>query len=234
MSKKGRKASSKLGGVATAVIGVLVVTLFVLHRVGVVDLDLLGEDTTSPSSGEASTELSGDRAQEQLSELRVEEEDDQPGYDRALFPHWNDNVEDNCTTRQVVLLRDGEDVEVGDDCQPDSGSWHSPYEGETFTDPQDIDIDHMVALKESWRSGAHAWTTEERQDFANDLETSQLWAVSASTNRAKGDADPADWLPPLESVHCDYVVSWIEVKHTWDLTVDPEEEEALREVLFNC
>ena len=168
MSKKGRKASSKLGGVATAVIGVLVVTLFVLHRVGVVDLDLLGEDTTSPSSGEASTELSGDRAQEQLSELRVEEEDDQPGYDRALFPHWNDNVEDNCTTRQVVLLRDGEDVEVDDDCQPDSGSWYSPYEGETFTDPQDIDIDHMVALKESWRSGAHAWTTEERQDFAND------------------------------------------------------------------
>ena len=234
MSKKGRKASSKLGGVATAVIGVLVVAAFVLHQMGVIDLDLLDDNAEPQSGGAPSAELSVDGAREQLAEIRIEKEDDQPGYDRALFPHWDENVEDNCTTRQVVLLRDGEDVDVDDDCQPGSGSWYSPYDGETFTDPQDIDIDHMVALKEGWRSGAHAWTTEERRDFANDLETSQLWAVSASTNRSKGDADPADWLPPLESVHCDYVVSWIEVKHTWDLTVDPDEDEALREVLSGC
>ena len=72
------------------------------------------------------------------------------------------------------------------------------------------------------------------KEFANDLESSQLWAVSASSNRSKGDADPANWLPPLESSHCDYVVSWIEVKHVWDLSVDPAEETALREVLESC
>lgn len=143
-------------------------------------------------------------------------------------------MEGNCTTRQVVLLRDGEDVETDDNCQPVSGSWYSAFDGETFTDAQDIDIDHMVALKEGWRSGAHAWSTEERQRFANDLDSSQLWAVSASSNRSKGDADPANWLPPLESAHCDYVVSWIEVKHVWNLSADPEEEAALREVLDGC
>lgn len=234
MSKKSRKASSKLGGVATVVIGVLAVAVFALHQMGVIDLDLTDEGAEPRADGTSSAEPSVDRAREQLAELRIEEEDDQPGYDRALFPHWDDGVEDNCTTRQVVLRRDGEDVEVDDDCQPNSGSWYSPYDGETFTDSQDIDIDHMVALKEGWRSGAHAWTTAERQEFANDMESSQLWAVSASTNRSKGDSDPADWLPPLESVHCDYVVSWIEVKHTWDLTVDPDEDEALREVLSGC
>lgn len=58
--------------------------------------------------------------------------------------------------------------------------------------------------------------------------------MSASSNRAEGDADPADWMPPSEEVHCGYVASWIAVKHTWDLTVDQDEEQALREMLEDC
>ncbi len=228
-----KKASSKISGVVSAVVGVLAVTAFVLYQLGVIELDQ--ESTTESRTNEASSsDLSVEQARLQLEELRVEEENDPPGYDRSLFPHWDSGVQDNCSTRQAVLLRSGEGVEVDDDCQPVAGSWYSAYDGETLTDAQDVDIDHMVALKEGWRSGAHAWTTEERRRFANDMESSQLWAVSASTNRSKSDADPSDWLPPLESSHCDYVVSWIEVKHVWELSVDPEEETALREVLAGC
>lgn len=32
----------------------------------------------------------------------------------------------------------------------------------------------MVALEEGRRSGAHAWTIEERRRFANDLDSTQL------------------------------------------------------------
>lgn len=234
-----KKAASKIGGLVSAVVGVLAVAAFVLYQLGVIELD--PERTAEPRDGASAEPGDGggasssvEQARQQMEELRVEEENDPPGYDRALFPHWDSGVQDNCTTRQVVLLREGEDVEVDDDCQPTAGSWYSPYDGETFSEAEDLDIDHMVALKEGWRSGAHAWTTEERGRFANDLDSSQLWAVSASTNRSKGDADPADWLPPLESSHCAYVVSWIEVKHVWDLTVDPDEEAALREVLSGC
>ena len=228
-----KKASSKISGVVSAVVGVLAVTAFVLYQLGVIELDQ--EGTTESRTNEASSsDLSVEQARLQLEELRVEEENDPPGYDRSLFPHWDSGVQDNCSTRQAVLLRAGEGVEIDDDCQPVAGSWYSAYDGETLTDAQDVDIDHMVALKEGWRSGAHAWTTEERRRFANDMESSQLWAVSASTNRSKSDADPSDWLPPLESSHCDYVVSWIEVKHVWELSVDPEEETALREVLAGC
>ncbi|WP_159945357.1 MULTISPECIES: HNH endonuclease family protein [unclassified Nocardiopsis] len=226
-----KKASSKIGGAAA--VGALAVAVLVLYQLGVIDLD--PEGATGSQTGDApSSGLAVEQARQQLEELRVEAEEDPGGYDRALFPHWDSGVQDNCTTRQVVLLRDGEGVETDEDCQPVSGSWYSAYDGETLTDAQDIDIDHMVALKEGWRSGAHAWTTDKRQLFANDLDSSQLWAVSASSNRSKGDSDPAEWLPPLESVHCDYVVSWIEVKHVWDLTVDPDEEAALREVLSGC
>jgi hypothetical protein len=233
-----KKAASKIGGLVTAVVGVLAVAVFVLYQLGVIEpvpertAEPRDDGSSVPGDGGASSSV--EQARQWMEELRVEEENDPPGYDRALFPHWDSGVQDNCTTRQVVLLRDGEDVRVDDDCQPVSGSWYSPYDGETLTEAEDLDIDHMVALKEGWRSGAHAWTTEERGRFANDLDSSQLWAVSASTNRSKGDSDPADWLPPLESSHCDYVVSWIEVKHVWDLTVDPDEEAALREVLSGC
>lgn len=228
-----KKASSKISGVVSAVVGVLAVTAFVLYQLGVIELDR--ESPTEPRADDApSSDLSVEQARLQLEELRVEEENDPPGYDRSLFPHWDSDVQDGCSTRQAVLLRDGEGVETDDDCRPVAGSWYSAYDGETLTDAQDVDIDHMVPLKEGWRSGAHAWTTEERGRFANDMESSQLWAVSASTNRSKSDADPSEWLPPSESSHCDYVVSWIEVKHVWELSVDPDEETTLREVLAGC
>lgn len=186
-------------------------------------------DSPSPASG-----VSMEQARDQLDELTVQDESEVAGYDRDLFPHWDTGAEGTCTTRQVVLERDGEDVQTDEGCQPISGTWTSLYDGEVLTEAGQVDIDHMVALREAWRSGAHAWTTEERGGFANDLDSTQLWAVSASSNRSKGDSDPADWMPPAEEVHCDYAASWVEVKHTWELTVDPDEEQALRQVLSRC
>lgn len=231
-SPGGRKPKSKSAAVISALVGVVVVAVFVLQQMGVIDLE--GDGTsTEPQGAPGNISASDlDQARESVEEIRVEEESDPGGYDRSLFPHWSE--EDGCTTREVVLERDGEGVETDEDCRSTSGSWFSPYDRETFDDASDLDIDHMVALKEGWRSGAHEWSTEDRGRFANDLETTQLWAVSASTNRSKGDADPSDWLPPLESSHCDYVVSWIEVKHEWDLSMDPDEETAVREVLEGC
>ncbi|MBB6119389.1 HNH endonuclease family protein [Nocardiopsis algeriensis] len=224
----------KIGAI---VAGVLVaVAAFVLYELGVITPDPRsdgGGSASGPMSA-PSGEPSAEQALNKLDELRVEEESQASGYDRSAFPHWTSNVQDGCNTREAVLVRSGEGVEVGEDCDITSGTWHSAYDGETFTDPGDLDIDHMVPLKEGWRSGAHEWTTDKREQFANDMESDQLWAVSASSNRSKSDGDPSDWLPPLESMHCEYAVSWIEVKHVWDLSVDPDEEAALREVLASC
>lgn len=46
----------------------------------------------------------------------------------------------------------------------------------------------------------------------------------------RGGRRPGRLDAPSEEVHCGYVASWIAVKHTWDLTVD-QDEEALREML---
>lgn len=45
------------------------------------------------------------------------------------------------------------------------------------------------------QSGAAAWTTAQRQAFANDLTNPQLLAVTDNVNQAKGDSGPEDWKP---------------------------------------
>src|SRR5690606_1639581 len=152
-------------------------------------------------------------AQAELDALTVRAEGASAPYDRDLFPHWI--TVDGCTTRETVLRRDGDGVEVGSDCYPTAGSWYSEYDGETRTSPADIAIDHVVPLAEAWRSGADGWTTDRRRDFANDLSGPQLIAVTAEVNSSKSDKDPAEWVPPLASKRCAYAKMWIHTKARW-------------------
>ena len=123
-----------------------------------------------------------------------------------------------------VIERDGTDVVTDCACTATSGHWSSPYDGVTTTDPSTFDIDHLVPLSEAWDSGAWAWTTAQRQAFANDVTRPQLLAVSASSNRSKGDDDPAEWLPQ-SSYQCTYARAWVQVKHYYGLTRRQRREE---------
>jgi hypothetical protein len=79
-----------------------------------------------------------------------------------------------------------------------------------------LEIDHVVALKESWDSGAYAWDDARRTAFGNDLtDRRTLVAVTSSANQSKGDSDPSNWLPPLISDHCPFIGSWIAIKARW-------------------
>ncbi len=182
------------------------------------------EPPAPPSASEAKTMLDG---------LTEKAEGSMDGYDREKFPHWS-NQGDGCDTREVILKRDGTGVETGSDCRPTSGTWKSPYDGESWTDPADVDIDHMVPLAEAWTSGASSWTDSEREKLANDLDIAQLLAVTDNVNQSKSDRDPAEWMPPESGYHCTYARMWIWVKDTYDLTADSAEKSALTEALGTC
>ncbi|MGP4112860.1 HNH endonuclease family protein [Streptomyces sp. 4N509B] len=171
-------------------------------------------------------------ARAELDALAVESEGPMTDYERELFPHWSEEGE--CSVRETVLARDGVDVVAGSDCYPTSGEWHSPYDGEVLDVAAEVDIDHMVPLAEAWRSGAAEWTTDRREEFANDLANPQLIATSATSNRSKGDQDPADWQPTVETYHCAYARMWIRSKHVWELSVDTDERTALEAMLDTC
>ena len=167
--------------------------------------------------------------------LRIEVEHPD-GYDRDLFRHWVDADGDGCDTRKEVLIAESlEPVQTGSSCAILSGRWYSVYDNTETTDSSRFDIDHVVALKEAWDSGAWSWTADQRRDFANDLSQPYfLIAVSASSNRSKGDRDPAEWLPTNMSYRCAYVRIWIDVKRAWNLSVDQTEYDALRNILASC
>ena len=166
-----------------------------------------------------------------LNALSVQTEGTMTGYSRDLFPHWSSQG-NGCNTRHVVLKRDADSV--GPECPVTTGSWYSYYDGLTFTSASDVDIDHVVPLAEAWRSGASSWTTTKRQSFANDLNGPQLIAVSATSNRSKGDQDPSTWQPPRTGARCAYAKMWVETKSRWGLTLQSTEKTALTTAINAC
>ncbi|GAB3140488.1 HNH endonuclease family protein [Amycolatopsis sp. NPDC004378] len=177
-----------------------------------------------PSAATAKTELAA---------LTVKADGSQTGYSRDKFPHWIDQG-NSCNTREVVLKRDGTNVQTGSDCAPTSGSWKSPYDGATWTAASDVDIDHVVPLADAWRTGASSWTTAQRQAYANDLTDPQLIAVTDNVNQEKGDKSPDQWKPPLTSYWCTYAKMWVAVKYKFKLTINTAEKSALTDMLGRC
>lgn len=189
---------------------------------------------TAPSAQAAMpTPVSAATARTYLGQLTVGAEGSSSGYSRDKFPHWI-TQSGACNTREVVLKRDGTNVQQDSSCAAVSGSWFSPYDGATWSAASDVDIDHMVPLAEAWRSGASGWTTAQRQSFANDLTRPQLIAVTDNVNQSKGDKDPAEWMPPTSSYKCTYVRAWVHVKKHYNLTVDSAEKSALQSALNGC
>lgn len=154
------------------------------------------------------------------------------GYDRGRFRHWI--TTGGCTTREWVLIRQA----IGGkrtDCVVVAGRWFSRYDGRQTSAASTFDVDHLVPLAEAWGSGASAWTDDQRMRYANDLDyRPALIAVSASSNRSKGDRDPAEWMPPTASYRCRYLRQWVGVKFRWGLSVDATEKVFVSAQLVAC
>ncbi len=155
------------------------------------------------------------------------------GYNRDLFAVWSDLDGDGCDTREEVLRSESlvTALLAANRCTVISGEWLSSYDGSEVSDPSALDIDHVVALKEAWDSGAWAWSPERRIAYANDQTDGRtLAAVSAASNRSKGDADPSNWLPDEPSV-CRYLGDWIAIKARWALSMDQSEWGRIKNLL---
>jgi hypothetical protein len=150
----------------------------------------------------------------------------------ALFGStWIDANGDGLNTRADVLIAEStipvtmrtSGKTVG------SGRWYSLYDNLWVTSAAALDIDHLVPLAEVWRSGASSWSSDRRLRYANDIGVPwTLRAVSSGPNRAKGDKDPASWMPSFQGAWCTYLVEWVDVKIRWRLAVDATERSAMQ------
>ncbi len=196
----------------------------------------LPPQTTTAPTAPATPPAAGSAAQ-QLATLPIAPEDTGAHYDRDNWPHWTETSQ-GCDMRDEVLRSQGQGVSVGPDCAL-SGQWTSAYDGQVVTDPGDLDIDHIVPLAEVTRSGPIAngsrvrpgeWTEEQRRAYAND--PAVLIAVTSTSNRGKGDDDPARWMPSNDP--CGYLARWVAVKVKYGLSVDQAEHDAIAGALTTC
>lgn len=177
-----------------------------------------------------------------LCELEVKPLDESQPYNRDEFgERWADVDGNGCDTRNDVLGRDLDRVEFkrySPGCVVHSGILHDPYTGTKINfikgdkTSELVQIDHVVALGNAWRTGANAWSLAQRERFAND--PNNLLAVEGQANQDKGRSPADEWLPPNPKFRCTYVTKQIEVKWDWGLWVTPAEKAAMLEVLGTC
>ena len=135
----------------------------------------------NPTVGEITGEyVATGSAAETLQSLTIDDHPSRAGYDRDSFGfRQTDDDGNGCDVREDVLARDLTDVRYvgaagaggsgsGAGCKVKSGVLSDPYTGTTirFTrgvkTSSAVQIDHVVALENAWRSGASTWDQAKR------------------------------------------------------------------------
>lgn len=194
---------------------------------------------TSSKAVKPGAKLNGPTALSVLKTLPVKGKAPATGYNRnAKYGNaWKDSNKNKCDERQDTLKRDMSKVKYKDrkKCTVKSGTLNDLYTGKRINwkvKSGSMDIDHVVALKNSWISGAQKLSGTQRQALVND--PLNLIAADASANRQKGDKNAAEWLPKNKSFRCQYVATQISVKKKYALSVTSAEKKAMTKVLNSC
>lgn len=244
MHRKGPRRSSLLRG--ALLICAIVAVAFALVHTGIVGgtFGVWGtglNSSTGPSDSSLGSVGDSAKALDQLPVLQMHSES-VPRYSRDEFgQRWADVDRNGCDTRNDILRRDLRSLQMktsSPNCVVVGGILDDPYTGRTIDfhkgeDSSDqVQIDHVVALADAWRSGAWQWDAPRRQEFAND--PTNLLAVDGNANQDKGASRADQWLPPNSRYRCTYVQRQIVVKSSWGLGVTPREKKAMKAVLDHC
>lgn len=137
--------------------------------------------------------------------------------------------------RNLVLARQALDsfqVDATNNCRIYASTWYDPYSDEYFHLASDLQIDHVVPLKNAYLAGAHNWSSEKRCNYSNFLaDRSHLIAVQKHANLSKGDRGPEDYLPLNSQFQCQYVAEWLKIKAVWNLKIAVKEAQAIQQFL---
>lgn len=163
---------------------------------------------------------------------------------------WNkvDGKSGNYTTRDLVLERDMNDVTFNSRGNVKSGTLLEPYTGKTIhfqrgtsnkteggsASNRDggIQIDHVVAYAEAYRSGLDKLDFQQRDAYYNDPDV--LLSSQAEANNVKKDGTIAEWEPSNQTFQCDYASLQIGIKAKYGLIVDKAEHDKMADVLKTC
>ena len=137
-----------------------------------------------------------------LARLTVEPAGTLAGYSRERFGGDWATTANGCDVRERVLIRDGRGIRPGPGCTITTGRWRSVYDGKILTTGRSVDIDHIVPLAESWRSGANTWTAAatpgRQQDRQGDAEGRLSRSRCLRAIGALGPITINRWIPLIQ------------------------------------
>lgn len=164
-------------------------------------VEIACEPTTEP------TDDPGDGGSCELVDQLTVAPEQRDGYERQMFGEYD---------REALL----------DANLDEHGDYYSVWDDTHYDDAGEVDVDHTVALAEAWDSGAHSWDEAKRDQIAGD--PANLTLLTAGVNRGdKSAKDFAEWVPPVGGLLDEYLEAYVDVKATYDLSVDPAERDAL-------
>ncbi len=109
----------------------------------------------------------------------------------------------------------------------DRANWS--YSSESAREALECDstehVDHVVALKEAYDSGASHWTNTRKSAFANDRENQ--WCLDARLNISKLDHDLAEWSGGTCQQRRQIATVTVAIKTKYDLSIDHAEQSAI-------
>ena len=218
------------------------------------DIDLLASDGLLTTSVPVAITVTNDPSDDGVSEnslfgLNVQVgEVSTPDYDRPST--WDDEDGDCISDRHEVLMAqhlDGDGayplVMSSSGCFVETGRWLDPYDDIYYYSASNVQIDHVVALYESWVSGLGNLSSSLQRRYANTgslaegvlPETSHNFlAVGASSNGEKGSSDPTQWMPRNEAYHCTYLKKWVLTKSQNELLFDQAEFDFIQARESDC
>lgn len=159
--------------------------------------------------------------------------DVQEPYNRQKhFGTWVTGVlpEKECRNMRAFILERDSQLAVTysrNGCTVATGLWHDPYTDREYRAASDLQIDHVVPLKNAYLAGADKWSRQKRCLYTNFRGNNfHLLAVLGAENGKKGDRSPDSYMPPNRQYSCEYLANWLKIKAIWKLGITPPEKAA--------
>jgi hypothetical protein len=137
--------------------------------------------------------------------------------------------------RNLTLQRQAQSLIITNpknQCEIIQSKWYDPYSNQYLYRASDVDIDHIVPLKNAYYAGAWEWNQARRCNYSNFMaDPYHLLAVENTENRSKGDNGPDKFLPVNIQFQCLYISIWLRIKAFWNLKIALEEADAIQTFL---
>lgn len=156
-------------------------------------------------------------------------------YNRDDWRHWEDFDRDCQNARHELLIEQSlAQVTYTSDsrCYVATGAWRGAYTGKLFTSADEVQIDHVIALRYAHEYGGASWSPLLKKVFANDPDN--MLISQAYENQSKGWRGPSGYMPPDASFHCEYARKWLHLTRKYELKMAAVDALVLAGVTREC